>query len=162
MYVAWFTGRFIGEDVNFMDPVYGHKLFNRAFDIMGKALHLRLGRHSMATTNLANMDTPGYRVRDLKFEEAMERALGPKEGELQVRQTHRDHMPSGSVESAYDAARRSTEYSPYGQDEKGQDVMDMDKEMTKLAKNHLLYNATVQILAKEFETLKYAITEGGS
>ena len=60
-----------------MEPVYGHKLFNRAFDIMGKALHLRLGRQSMTATNLANMDTPGYRVRDLKFEEAMERAIGP-------------------------------------------------------------------------------------
>lgn len=145
-----------------MEPVYGHKLFNRAFDVMGKALHLRLARQSMTATNLANMDTPGYKVRDLKFEEAMQRAIGPREGEMQVRQTHKNHLPANNTESAYDAARKSTEYSPYGEDENGQDVMDMDKEMTKLAKNHLIYNATVQILAKEFANLKYAITEGGS
>jgi flagellar basal-body rod protein FlgB len=39
--------------------------------------------------------------------------------------------------------------------------MDIDREMTKLVKNHLLYNTTVQMLAKKFEVIKYAITEGG-
>ena len=33
--------------------------------------------------------------------------------------------------------------------------------MTALAKNHLLFNTTVQMLAKEFEILKHAISDGG-
>lgn len=143
-----------------MSNVTGH-LFNRAMNIMGKSLGLRLARHSMTTGNLANMDTPGYRVRDLRFEEALQQATGPAEGLLEVRQTNVRHFPHKDLERAYLAAQKDVKISPYGRDEKGFDVMDIDKEMTKLAKNHLVYNATVQMLAKEFENLKYAISEGG-
>ena len=136
-------------------------LFNRSLNIMGQSLGLRLTRHSMTTTNLANMDTPGYRVRDIKFENTLQKALGPAQGQLAMDQTDREHMPDRDLEGSVKSAFRDIRYSPYGQDEKGRDVVDIDMEMTKLAKNHLIYNTTVQMLAKEFENLKYAISEGG-
>jgi flagellar basal-body rod protein FlgB len=136
-------------------------LFNRAMDVMGKSLGLRMARHSLVTTNMANMDTPGYRVRDLKFEKTMAEAVGRQEGVLPVAQTHRQHLPVQNIQDAYQAAQKNVKFGVYGQDENGKDVVDIDQEMTKLAKNHLMYNATVQMLAKEFEILKYAITEGG-
>lgn len=136
-------------------------LFNRAMNVMGKSMGLRLARHSMASTNLANMDTPGYKVRHIKFEKTLQQALGPAEGQLEVRQTHNRHMPVRSIEKAYVNAQKDIKYSPYGQDEKGKDILDIDKEMTSLAKNNLIYNATVQMLAKQFEGLKTAINEGG-
>jgi flagellar basal-body rod protein FlgB len=129
--------------------------------IMGQSLGLRLARHSMTTSNLANMDTPGYKVRDLSFEGAMQQAMTPPEGRLQPRATHAEHMPVRNVERAYQAAQNSVKYHVYGKDEEGKDIVDIDQEMTKLSKNHLLYNATVQMLAKEFELLKHSITEGG-
>ncbi|MEE9436950.1 MAG: hypothetical protein V3V37_09710, partial [Candidatus Adiutricales bacterium] len=58
-------------------------------------------------------------------------------------------------------AQKNVVYGVYGRDETGRDIMDIDREMTKLVKNHLLYNTTVQMLAKKFEVIKYAITEGG-
>ena len=136
-------------------------LFNRTIDIMGKSLGLRLARHNLASTNLANMDTPGYRVRDLKFEQAMTDALGTADGKLEVRQTNASHLPVKDVERAYQLAQKNVKFGVYGQDENGEDVVDIDQEMTKLAKNHLIYNTTVQMLAKEFELLKYSISEGG-
>ena len=141
---------------------FGSNLFSKTIGIMGKSLDLRLARHGMTSSNLANMDTPGYRVRDLKFEKALHRALdSSSEGRLQVTQTHGQHLPMKDVDQAYSAAQHDIKYSVYGVDENGNDVMDIDREMTKLAKNHLLYNATVQMLAKKFEGLKYAISEGG-
>ncbi|MEW5723196.1 MAG: flagellar basal body rod protein FlgB [Thermodesulfobacteriota bacterium] len=138
------------------------KLFDKTISVMNKSLGLRLVRHGMTTANLANMDTPGYRVRDLKFEKALQQALdSTEEGKLQMRQTQAAHLPVRDIEKAYQVAQKDMVYSPYGQDENGHDVMDIDKEMTKLSKNHLIYNATVQMLAKEFENLKYAISEGG-
>lgn len=136
-------------------------LFSRALDIMGMSMNLRLARHSMTATNLANMDVPGYRMRALNFEESLQQALDPPEGKLQVRQTNATHMPVRDLKRAYGAAESKVEYSMYGRDEAGNDLVDIDQEMTKLSKNHLLYNATVQMLAKEFENLKYAISEGG-
>lgn len=136
-------------------------LFNRTIDLMGKSLNLRLAKHSMTATNLANMDIPGYRIRDLKFEETMQQALSSPDGRLTMRQTNSRHMPVRGIERAYQAAQAKIEYSVYGRDNQGDDLVDIDQEMTKLAKNHLLYNATVQMLAKKLEALKYAISEGG-
>jgi flagellar basal-body rod protein FlgB len=136
-------------------------LFNRTLGILGQSLTLRQARHGMTTSNLANIDTPNYRVRDIRFEQTLQNALGRQEGALAPRQTNPLHMPQKDVEAAYRNSGRDTVYSYYGQDEKGNDVVDIDMEMTKLAKNHLIYNATVQMLAKEYENLKYAIGEGG-
>ncbi|MFH1138385.1 MAG: flagellar basal body rod protein FlgB [Pseudomonadota bacterium] len=138
-----------------------HSLFNKTIQIVGQSLGLRLARHSMITSNLANIDTPGYKVRDLKFETAMQRALGPKKGELQMMETKSDHLPATDLKRTFRAAERDVVQSEYGRDENGMDILDIDQEMTKLSKNHLLYNTTVQILSKEFENLKYAISEGG-
>ncbi|MFH1092030.1 MAG: flagellar basal body rod protein FlgB [Pseudomonadota bacterium] len=136
-------------------------LFNRTMDVMSKSLGLRLARHNICATNLANMDTPGYKVRDLDFESALQQALTPPKGVLLPRLTQVGHMPQSSVKAAYDKAQGSVVSGVYGPDETGEDVLDIDQDMTKLSQNHLLYNATVQILAKEFEQLKYAISEGG-
>ena len=37
--------------------------------------------------------------------------------------------------------------------------MALDKEMTKLAENQIIYNATVQLMAKRGSTIRSAITE---
>lgn len=136
-------------------------LFVRAVDIMGKALSLRLSKHNLTATNLANMDVPGYRVRDLKFEKTLQQALESPDGRLTLRRTSQKHLPFKDAGRAYEAAQNKVEYSVYGRDEKGRDLLDIDQEMNKLAKNQLMYNATVQMLAKEFELLKHAISEGG-
>jgi flagellar basal-body rod protein FlgB len=142
-------------------PEFTSKLFTRSMDVMGKSLALRQGRHGMITTNLANQDTPGYRVRDVKFEKIMAEAVSGLEDRLGLEYTHVNHMPNPGMDGAYRAAQRNVKFSIYGTDEKGQDMVDIDQEMTKLSKNQLIYNATVQMLAKEFELLKYAISEGG-
>ena len=143
-----------------MKPI-ANSLFDHTLGIMGKSLGLRLVKHGLTTSNLANLDTPGYEVRTLDFEKTLQEAVGRREGGLEVRRTSACHLPQKSIDQAYSIAQHNIVHSPYGQDEKGLDVVDIDQEMTKLAKNHLLYNATVQMLAKEFENLKYAISEGG-
>jgi flagellar basal-body rod protein FlgB len=143
------------------NPDLAGRLFNQAQNILGKSLSLRLARHGMVTTNLSNKDTPGYRVRNIRFEKVMSDALGGLEGKVQMAHTSPAHLPVADIDRAYRKAQQNVQYGIYGQDADGQDVIDMDQEMTKLAKNQLLYNTTVQLLAKEFELLKYSITEGG-
>ncbi len=137
------------------------KMFDRSIDLMGKALSLRLSKQSYIASNLANMDTPGYKVKDLKFQKVLQEALPDSSSQLSLRRTHPKHIPSQNIEKAYAEAQKNVVYSVYGKDEAGNDVLDIDLEMTKLAKNHLMYNATVQMLAKAFENIKYAIIEGG-
>ena len=140
---------------------FNNRLFEGKIDVLGGSLGLRLGRHDLSSTNLANMDTPGFRAKHLRFEEVLAQHLtkGPKE--LEAAQTNSNHIPTKDPDKAFDRARNSVNYSPYGWDENDDDLLDIDKEMTLLTKNQLVYNATVQMLSKSFEGLKKAI-EGGA
>ncbi|MDR1871563.1 MAG: flagellar basal body rod protein FlgB [Deltaproteobacteria bacterium] len=141
---------------------FDHNLFSSQFGVMGGSLGLRLARHDFSSTNLANMDTPGFRARHLDFEKVLAQNLAAGPNQLDVRQTNQAHIPTRDSESAFKKAAQAVRMSPYGWDEYNDDKLDIDQEMTLLTKNQLIYNATVQMLAKEFDTLKYAIGEGGS
>ena len=41
---------------------------------LGRFLDLAVARHGLITSNLANIDTPGYRARDINFRQELERA----------------------------------------------------------------------------------------
>ena len=136
-------------------------LFSGQFGIMGGSLGLRLARHDFSSNNVANMDTPGFRAKHLDFEKVLAQNLGSGLNELDVRQTNAKHIPSRDPDSAFSRAARAVRRSPYGWNEYDDDILDIDQEMTLLTKNQLIYNTTVQMLAKEFDNLKYAIGEGG-
>ncbi|MDR0355229.1 MAG: flagellar basal body rod protein FlgB [Deltaproteobacteria bacterium] len=139
-------------------------LFSSQFDVMGGTLGLRLTRHSFTANNLANMQTPGFRAKHIDFEKVLAQNLGSGLNELDVRQTNSRHIPSKDENTAFSRAARAVRRAPYGWNEFDDDVMDVaiDQEMTLLTKNQLIYNTTVQMLAKEFDNLKYAIGEGGA
>ncbi|MDR2354521.1 MAG: flagellar basal body rod protein FlgB [Deltaproteobacteria bacterium] len=141
---------------------FNHNLFGSQFGIMEGTLGLRLARHDFTSTNLANKDVPGFRAKHLNFEKVLAQRLPGNGTELDVRQTSLRHMPTRDTGSAFARAQQAIKMSPYGFDEYNDDKLDIDKEMTLLTKNQLIYNTTVQMLAKEFDTLKYAIGEGGS
>ena len=161
MTVNQLTGDQTGLEENMIDGI-GQNLFGRKFNVLGGTLGLRLARHDMTSTNLANMDTPGFRAKHLNFEKVLAQSLSSAPGELDVRQTNEKHIPTKDANKAFSRAQHSVKYSPYGWDENDDDVLDIDKEMTLLSKNQLIYNTTVQMLAKSFESLEYAISEGGN
>lgn len=140
---------------------FTNSLFEGKINILGGALGLRLARHDLSSTNLANMDTPGFRAKHLNFEDVLARHLTRTPGELEARQTDEKHIPTKNPQRAFQIAGQAIRKSPYGWDEYDDDVLDIDKEMTLLTKNQIIYNTTVQMLAKSFEGLKYAISGGG-
>jgi flagellar basal-body rod protein FlgB len=137
-----------------------NSLFEGKINVLGGSLGLRLARHDMSSTNLANMDTPGFRAKHLKFEEVLAQHLTTGPGELEAARTDLKHIPTKDPDRAFVRAGTAVKYSPYGWDEYDDDILDIDKEMTLLSKNQLIYNTTVQMLAKSFDGLKYAISEG--
>ncbi len=45
-------------------------------DVLDKAADASWTRNEIISNNIANVDTPGYKRRDLNFEDGLERALG--------------------------------------------------------------------------------------
>lgn len=144
-----------------MFNTFTQRLFGRQFGVKESALGLRLARHDLTAGDLSNIDTSGYTAQHLNFEKILDQNLRGEEGPP-MRQTSASHLPDRGPGDTFARARQSATESPYGRDEYDNDIIDIDKEMTLLVENQLIYNTTVQMLAKSFEGLKDAINEGGS
>jgi flagellar basal-body rod protein FlgB len=118
-------------------------------------LDYRVRNQRVISSNIANIDTPGYRPKQLKFDEELRRAVDGEE--LRLRKTDRKHLP-GPQEFASGGQPSCVEENP-AESIAGDVSLDIDREMTKMAKNNLLYEATVKMLSRKFDLLRTAIEE---
>lgn len=68
------------------------RLFGQTFDILQKAIELRTERNTVLAGNIANIDTPGYKSKDLPFEEIISKYMTsvPRSSELEI--SNPNHM----------------------------------------------------------------------
>ncbi len=128
---------------------------NQTPSVLKKALDFQSQRHLLVSSNISNMDTPGYKAKDVNFEGQLRQAIGTS-GELKMKTTNGKHIGPGNsavknmspdVFEEQDAAKSN-----------GNNV-NLDKEMMKLAENQIAYNATTQLMGKRASTIRAAITE---
>jgi len=125
-----------------------NKLFGGSVRLLGQALDLRSQRQGLIQSNIANLETPGYKVQELPFAKVMEKTMATGGGLLT--KTHARHMDLDPV-----AMGPGLEFS--GEDR----PVDLDEEMVKLSENQLMYQVTTRIITKKFEGIKFVIDEGG-
>lgn len=109
-------------------------------------------RHEVLAGNVANIDTPGYRARDLSvddFQTSLTRAI--------ERQTHGE-AASGSAGRAGDPfaeTRRAMEQLVYHD---GNDI-NLERQVTEISKNQHMHSMAIALMRSQFSTLNAAITE---
>lgn len=131
-------------------------LFDSDIGLVGKVLDMQLQRQNVVTSNMANIKTPGYRARTLKFEDDLQAALGlDAKGKMSL--TDHKHMPM-----VFDAEGFGPEWNKAFKPRivHGEDRVDLDKEMATMAKTNLHYSALTTVIRSKFEGLKQIITEG--
>jgi flagellar basal-body rod protein FlgB len=106
---------------------------------LGDFLDLAVFRQTLIASNLANVDTPGYRTRDVDFEGEMQRAEG---------QASSDPLKPRAIEVAGLMER------PDGNN------VSLDRESMLLARTQLQFRLGVELLRQEFQTISTAIKEG--
>lgn len=123
--------------------------------VLKKALDSQSERHLLISSNISNIDTPGYRAKDIDFKGALKAALGAGDG-LALRTTHRGHIGPNKSDI------RDLKAEPFVESDapksNGNNV-NIDKEMMKLAENQISYNATVQMMSKRRSIILASITE---
>ncbi len=111
-----------------------------------EVMDYRLTRQGVISSNVANVDTPGYKAQDISFEQEFE-------SRLQLSTTNPAHKHSSRAAiKAYESFS-----DPHGRIGNDGNTVDIDREMMKLAQNQLLYNAASQDLANKIKGLKEAI-----
>ena len=118
-------------------------------EALSRFLDVDVARHKLITTNLANIDTPGYRTRDLDFRTELARAstesLGVESGRL----------ANASFTPVVRQVRGLME-RPDGNN------VSVERESLLLAENQIKFNLAVQLLKGKFHGIALAINSGGT
>ena len=125
---------------------------SKTFNILEKSLVFRQIRQDLIASNIANADTPFYKPRDIRFEEALEaekeRIYNNKNKKLELAKTSPMHLEPKEFEDSFKPIVFFRDGHLARND--GNSV-DIDVETTEMAKNMIAYNATVKALKTEMK-----------
>jgi flagellar basal-body rod protein FlgB len=122
-------------------------LFDGLHHGLGATLDLRLHQQGMIASNLSNVDTPGYKAKVLRFQEAL--------GEAFERIQEAD---GGFVDAS---ALLVDELSVEDWVIDGNSVV-LEKENSRMVENALMYSAVSTGLSKRLALLRFAASDGRS
>jgi flagellar basal-body rod protein FlgB len=135
------------------------KIFDSTLKTLERSLDVRLARHNVLAGNLANVDTPGYKPKDVDFAAAMSSAGGDGPGTIAL--TSPGHMASSGAMaiggSDGDVPVLETSGEAPGLDGNG---VDLDRTMATLAENGMQYGASARAASKKLAILRYAAGDG--
>ncbi len=123
---------------------------------MGSYLTRLSKRQQLVASNIANIETPGYRTKDISFHATMEELLAPQA------------IPLKTTRPEHQAMERLTfiPLEPEVHEVQGLPVradrnnVDLDREMLKLGETSFGYSMVAQLLKGKFRTLASAINDG--
>lgn len=131
---------------------------SRAHELMKSAMDYRAARQDMIASNIANADTPFYRPRDIRFEEALAKesaAIFAQKGqELQMTHTNGAHL---SGFSASNDTKATTFFRDGHMARNDGNSVDLDVESSEMAKNSTMFNALTAALKKDSALFKSVI-----
>lgn len=128
-------------------------LFGGTIQRLEHAMDFASAKNRAISTNIANTDTPEYKTKDVVFKDVLNEKLG---AELSMRATHPKHITRSShVDRPYDVITKGgTTYHHNGNN------VDIDKEMSDLAKNQIYYNGLAERINGKFQSMKNVIRGG--
>ena len=123
--------------------------------VLEQVLNFAQARHGLLAGNIANIDTPGYRTRDLspeKFEQQLKEAI-------ETRNRHEGPISPGEV--GYRSADPIGEASDSLKDILYHDDSDggLEQQIAEITKNQQLHNTALTIITQQFRQLQAAISE---
>ncbi|NOR17850.1 flagellar basal body rod protein FlgB [candidate division WOR-3 bacterium] len=119
-------------------------LFNKTIEMLSAILDFRSERNKVIASNIANIDTPGYKPKELVFKKQLEDFID-NGTEVTMTKTDKRHL---SKQSSHTFEVINSE-----------EAVKLDNEMEKLAENHLMYNLTVELMARKFKGLDSVLRE---
>jgi flagellar basal-body rod protein FlgB len=123
-------------------------------EALSRFLDVDVARYELIAANMANIDTPGYRTRDLDFRSELHRAA------VFVSESEMPGFTGGTLTAAlyHPVARtvRGLMERPDGNN------VSLDRESLLLAEAQMKYNLGIQLLKDQFHSISQAINSGGS
>ena len=120
-------------------------------NVLEKGLDASWTRNSVISHNIANVDTPGYKRKDVQFEDYLMNEIGFTDNlDREVANADLDNL----------MATTYTEYQDVSYRIDGNNV-DIDTESAELAKNQIKYYTMLDSVSQEFSRLKSVTKTAG-
>ena len=131
---------------------------SRTHGLISDALDYRAARQDMIASNIANADTPFYKPRDIRFEDALAQKkadiLEEDTQKLKMAQTNSSHLSQKSETTDF----KPTIYFRDGHMARNDgNSVDIDVETTEMSKNSIMFNALIQANKKDSAIFKSVI-----
>ena len=117
---------------------------------LGRQMTMAVAKQVVASGNLANVDTPGYHTRDVKFDDVLAGQLG----QSALAQTQAEHR--GSPVSA---GPTTEEVANLPSRRDGNNVQ-IERELLQMSGAANDFSAAQTVLSAKFRLIRYAINEG--
>jgi flagellar basal-body rod protein FlgB len=135
--------------------MFGSMIQSTSIPVLEQVVGFAQARHTVLAGNIANLDTPGYRVRDLSEEDFQAR--------LREALRSRDQMPP--ISSPGDPyPQQQTMLAEVSQDSEtilyhDDSNVGIEYQVTEMVKNQLQHNLALSIMTSQFRLLQLAIGE---
>lgn len=128
-------------------------------NLMSQGLDGSLKRQKALSNNIANVDTPNYKRKDIDFVSALrQESRQLNKSSIALKTTNDSHISIGK-ELNTRSTKSFLENSSYRNDKNN---VDIDVEMAEVAKNGLYYNTLSKQINEQFKIMKNIISKGGS
>jgi flagellar basal-body rod protein FlgB len=138
---------------------------NSTLPLLEQVVTFTQARHGVLAGNIANLDTPGYRSRDLSPEEFKERLKAAIERQREAASPptvaspyapyEREAAPARSVASEFGKVTESLN----GILRHDENNTSMEHQVAAIAKNQAEHNLALSLMTAQFRLLRAAITE---
>lgn len=126
-----------------------------AIPVLQEVIGFAQARHEVLVSNVANVNTPGYRVRDLSvdnFQQRLQEAIGARqETGATLSPEELNQRQAASMQQVRDTTRDILYHD-------GTDV-GMEQQVLEISKNQYMHNMAISIMTTQFRLLQTAISE---
>jgi flagellar basal-body rod protein FlgB len=123
--------------------------------VLGEVLNFSQARHTVLAGNIANVNTPGYRLRDLSqtaFQQQLKEAIA-------LSRNTAEPMSPGLAASEHGGPLRQVRASLQNLLYHDDTNLDLEKQVAEMSKNHLLHNFALTVITDQFQLLETTISE---
>ena len=136
---------------------------SKSYDLMSEGLNARALRQKLISSNIANIDTPFYKARDIDFETTLSKKAKDifgvdNEKRLQLAKTNKRHLEGVD----FNSFKKPTIFFRDGHMARNDaNTVDLDIETTQMSKNAIMFNALSSALKKDSQLFKAVIEASG-
>ena len=121
-------------------------------DVLNSAANSTWLRNEVISSNIANVDTPNYKRKDVSFATYLNSALGGTDNTTSTLTQRVNSVDLSNVNSNVYTDHADLSYRSDGNN------VDIETENVELASNQIMYNALIDSMSNEFSRMKSVLS----